>query len=135
MSQPAEIAIVDDDEAVRNALSSLLRSFGYEVRGYASALAFLEQQTQADPGCMILDVQMPGMDGPQLQASLLDAGRRFPMIFMTAFPTETVRRRVMDAGAVAYLSKPVDGATISQCVALACGAHDEVRPASRESSS
>ncbi|GGJ17203.1 response regulator transcription factor [Neoroseomonas lacus] len=119
MSHFAQIAIVDDDEAVRNALSSLLRSFGYETRGYGSALAFLDEEGHQNPACMILDVQMPGMDGPELQACLLSAGRRFPMIFMTAFPTEAIRRRVMEAGAKAYLSKPVDGNTIAHCVAAA----------------
>lgn len=123
MSHLAQIAIVDDDEAVRNALSSLLRSFGYEIRGYGSALAFLDEPGHADPGCMILDVQMPGMNGPELQARLLGAGRRFPMIFMTAFPTETIRQQVMQAGATAYLSKPVDGGTIARCVSLALGDH------------
>ena len=119
MSHHAQIAIVDDDGAVRNALSSLLRSYGYEIRGYESALAFLNEAGRENPACMILDVQMPGMDGPELQACLLSAGRRFPMIFMTAFPTEAIRRKVMEAGAQAYLSKPVDGNTIAHCVAAA----------------
>lgn len=117
MSHLAQIAIVDDDEAVRNALSSLLRSFGYEARGYGSALAFLDEEGRGNPACMIVDVQMPGMDGPELQARLLSAGRCIPMIFMTAFPTEAIRRRVMEAGAQAYLSKPVDGNTIAHLVA------------------
>ncbi|BDG74358.1 response regulator transcription factor [Roseomonas fluvialis] len=119
MSHAAQIAIVDDDDAVRNALSSLLRSFGYAIRGYQSAEAFLDDRDHPDPACMIVDVQMPGVSGSDLQAQLLAHGRRFPMIFMTAFPTDAIRRQVMEAGAHAYLSKPVDGDTMARCVDLA----------------
>ena len=113
------VAVVDDDEAVRGALSSLLRSLGYAVRCYGSAGEFLRDDASRPPACLILDVQMPGMTGPELQAKLLDAGRSIPTIFMTAFPTEAVRRQVMQAGARAYLDKPVDGETIAQCLAHA----------------
>ena len=110
------IALVDDDEGVRSSLASLLRSLGYDVRGYASASQFLSDPTARDPGCMITDMQMPGMTGDELQATLLAAGRRFPMIFMTAFPKEEARARVMAAGAVAYLEKPADSDAIVRCL-------------------
>ena len=113
------IAVVDDDEAVRGSLSSLLRSLGYGVCCYASADAFLQAEEIRPPACLILDVQMPGMTGPELQASLAGSGRSIPIIFMTGFPTEALRRQVMQAGARAYLDKPVDGDTIAQCLAQA----------------
>jgi FixJ family two-component response regulator len=110
------IAIVDDDDGVRASLTNLLRSLGYEVRGYSSALEFLGDRTAGDPSCMITDVQMPGVTGDQLQAELIAAGRFFPTIFMTAFPTEATRARVMAAGAIAYLDKPADGDAIVRCL-------------------
>jgi FixJ family two-component response regulator len=116
MSNTHTIAIVDDDDGVRGSLTNLLRSLGYEVRGYSSALEFLDDRTAGDPGCMITDVQMPGMTGDQLQAKLIAAGRLFPTIFMTAFPTEATRARVMAAGAIAYLDKPADGDAIVRCL-------------------
>jgi FixJ family two-component response regulator len=114
MSRTRTIAIVDDDDGVRAALAGLVRSLGYEVRSYGSATDFLEDETVGDPDCLIADIQMPRMRGDQLQAQLVAAGRRFPMIFMTAFPTEAIRARVMTAGAACFLEKPVDGATIAR---------------------
>lgn len=110
------VAVVDDDEAVRGALSSLLRSLGYAVRCYGSAVDFLGDEAPS-PACLIVDIQMPGTTGPELQASLIGADRSIPMIFMTAFPSEAVRRQVMQAGARAYLDKPVDGDGIATHVA------------------
>ncbi len=69
-----------------------------------------------DPACMIADVQMPAMSGDELQARLVAAGRSFPIIFMTAFPTEPVRKRVMAAGAQCYLGKPASGGEIIRCL-------------------
>jgi FixJ family two-component response regulator len=115
------IAIVDDDEAVRKTLSSLIRSLGYEARTYRSGADFLQEDE--DPACMIADIQMPVMTGDELQARLVEAGRNFPIIFMTAFPTEAVRRRVIDAGAHSYLSKPVVGDEIIRCIEEALAGH------------
>lgn len=112
MSKIPAVAIVDDDEGVRSSLTSLLRSLGYEVRSYASAQEFLDDDAAGNPGCMIADIQMPGMTGDELQAELIARGRVFPMIFMTAFPTAATRARVMAAGALAYLDKPADGEAI-----------------------
>ncbi|MCC4595491.1 response regulator [Xanthomonas campestris pv. phormiicola] len=119
MSQAAAIAIVDDDEGVRTSLCSLLRSLGYEIRSYGSAIDFLADQGRTDPACLIADMQMPRMSGEQLQAELLTRGRTFPMIFMTAFPAEATRNRVMARGARAFLDKPVDGEVIACCLASA----------------
>lgn len=113
-----KIAIVDDDDGVRSSLASLLRSLGYEVCGYASALEFLDDKIAGDPGCMITDIQMPGMSGDELQAELIARGRIFPMVFMTAFPNEATRNKVMAAGARAFLEKPVEADAITSCLEL-----------------
>ncbi len=116
MNDVPVIAIVDDDEAVRSSTASLVRSLGYVARTYGSGQDFLLDALDTDPACMIADVQMPEMTGPDLQDRLRSAGRTFPIIFMTAFPTDAVRDRVMAAGAVSYLSKPSDGDTIVRCL-------------------
>ena len=121
MVQPPIVAIVDDDEGVRTSLASLVRSLGYDVRTYGSGGDFL--QDSLDPSCMIADVQMPVMTGDELQARLVASGRRFPIIFMTAFPTETVRKRVMAAGAHCYLNKPSGGDEIIRCLEEALAGH------------
>ena len=119
MNRAPTIAIVDDDEGVRLSLSSLVRSLGYDVRTYGSASEFLDDTNIGDPDCMITDMQMPRMTGEQLQAKLIAAGRKFPMVFITAFPTEAARNRVMASKACAYLVKPVDGTTIARCLSAA----------------
>lgn len=117
MNHTPTIAVVDDDDGVRIALCSLLRSLGYEVRAYGSGPEFLNDPQDGDPDCMITDVQMSPMTGDQLQAELIATGRRFPLIFMTAFPTEAARQRLLALGACAYLDKPVDGEAMARCVA------------------
>jgi FixJ family two-component response regulator len=116
MAHLPTVAIVDDDEGVRVALASLVRSLGYGVRTYGSGGDFLVDTQECEPACMIADVQMPFMTGDQLQQELIARGRLFPIIFMTAFPSEAVRRRVMAAGAFCFLSKPSEGDTIIQCL-------------------
>ena len=116
MAKTPVIAIVDDDEGVRTSLASLVRSVGYEAQAYESGMDFLRQAPGDDPACMIADVQMPVITGDELQAQLVAAGRHFPIIFMTAFPSETVRQRVMAAGAHCYLGKPSSGDEIIRCL-------------------
>jgi FixJ family two-component response regulator len=116
MSQALMIAIVDDDEAVRSSLASLVRSLGYRARAYGSGQEFLLDRLDREPACMISDIQMPAMTGDELQEKLLSAGRHFPIIFLTAFPTEAVRQRVLNAGAHCFLNKPPDGDTIIRCI-------------------
>ena len=117
MTRPAKICIVDDDDGVRASLSSLIRSLGYDVRTYASATDFLDRQEIDAPDCLITDLQMPRMSGEQLQARLIQEGRRFPIIVMTAFPSENSRTRILAAGAFAYLVKPLDEATLTHHLA------------------
>ena len=113
MTHTPIIAIIDDDDGVRVALTSLIRSLGYAVRGYVSAIDFLDENRSGEPDCLICDIQMPQMSGDELQAGLLDAGRNLPIIFMTVFPTALTRERVLSAGAQAVLEKPVDGGVIA----------------------
>ena len=95
------IAIVDDDESVRNATKALVRSLGYHASTFASADEFLKSEQVHDTSCLITDVQMPGLSGIDLQNRLVARGHGIPIIFMTAYPDDKVRARAMKAGAVA----------------------------------
>ncbi|WP_426409997.1 response regulator transcription factor [Bradyrhizobium ganzhouense] len=119
MTNPPSIVVVDDDRIVRASLASLIRSMGYNVQTFGSGLQFLQEMGQREPDCMVVDIQMPGIAGDELQAKLIAAGRQIPMIFVTGFPTESMRRRVMEAGAFGYLEKPPDADTISACLKTA----------------
>ncbi|MBR0880442.1 FixJ family two-component response regulator [Bradyrhizobium japonicum] len=123
MAKTPVIAIVDDDEGVRASLASLVRSLGYEAHAYESGVAFLREPADEDPACMIADVQMPVITGDELQARLVASGRLFPIIFMTAFPSEPVRQRVMAAGAHCYLGKPSSGDEIIRRLEEALAGH------------
>ena len=100
------IAIVDDDDAVREATAGFVRSLGYSASTFASADEFLESEQVGNTSCLITDVRMPGMSGFDLQDRLIARGHRIPIIFITGYPDDTVRARAMNAGAVAFLSKP-----------------------------
>lgn len=110
------VAIVDDDNGVRTSLSSLLRAFGCRVRTYASAREFIQADEDA-PDLLLSDIQMPGCDGEQLQAELIASGRRVPIVFMTAFPDAARRRRLLAAGALACLDKPIEAETLTGLLA------------------
>lgn len=99
------ISIVDDDEAVCAATGSLVRSLGFATRAFLSAESFLRSSAVSETQCLILDVQMPNMSGVELQSHLSSLGFDIPIIFMTAFPDEAVRARVLDGGAVDFLHK------------------------------
>ena len=102
----ALIAIVDDDEAVRKAMKTLLRSLGYNASTFGSADEFLKSEQVHDTSCLITDLHMPGLSGLDLQDLLIARGHRFPIIFLTAYPDEDVRIRAMKAGAIGFLRKP-----------------------------
>lgn len=105
--QTARIAVVDDDQSVREAIKSLLRSVGMIVDLFASAEEFLKAVSPKDVTCLILDVQMTGMSGLELQERLISANHEIPMIFITAHASDTeARTRAMEAGAVDFLHKP-----------------------------
>ena len=110
------ISIVDDDESVRIATTRLVKSLGFIGHGFASAQDFLDSPRLVDTSCVIVDVQMPGMTGVELQNLLIAKGIRTPMIFITAFPDERTRARVLERGALCFLSKPCDGPTLIRCL-------------------
>ena len=103
------ISIVDDDEAVRLALRSLVRSLGYASNVFASAEEFLESSYLNETSCLISDVQMPGMNGIELQCRLKRLDCRTPVILITAFPDERSRARALEAGAIGFMEKPFEG--------------------------
>ena len=111
------IAVVDDDQSVRDAVSNLFRSMGFPAVAFASADEFLNSDSLDKTSCLVLDVQMPGMGGLSLQSHLAAAGRQIPIVFVTGYPDASVREKAMSLGAVCFLTKPfneddlVDGLT------------------------
>jgi FixJ family two-component response regulator len=100
------LSVVDDDESVRESLPDLLREFGFATRVFSSAEEFLSSDCFEKTGCLILDIAMPGMSGPELHEELKRRGQRIPVIFITGQRDETVRARVLKQGAAAFLLKP-----------------------------
>src|SRR5579864_1505850 len=110
----ALISIVDDDPFVRDATDALVRSLGYGAATFASAEDFIRSDYIHKTACVITDVQMPGLSGVELQRVMIAQGNLVPVIFITAYANEIVRRSVMEAGAIAYLSKPFDEESLIQ---------------------
>jgi FixJ family two-component response regulator len=106
MQQRAYIAVVDDDESVRESLPDLIRVFGHEAAVFASAKQFLASGVTDQVKCLILDIAMPGMSGIELQRELVRQGRRIPIVFITAHGDEQVCQRLRQNGAVECLLKP-----------------------------
>ena len=102
------VFVVDDDESVCRALKRLMKSVGIKVRTLASAENFLNQGCQNVPGCLILDVRMPGMNGLELQEKLAKSGSTMPIIFISAHEDAPAREQAMKAGAMAFLKKPFE---------------------------
>jgi FixJ family two-component response regulator len=122
------ISIVDDDPSVRTGTARLLRSMGFSVYVFASAQEFLSSPQVSETSCVIADVQMPGMNGVELQDCLIANGHNTPMIFITAFPHDRVRERAMKAGAVCFLSKPFDEPQLLQCLERALARRQNAAP-------
>ena len=121
MSKTPIVSIVDDDESIREATKGLVRSLGYSAATFASAEEFLNSDRLNQTSCLIADVQMPGLSGPDLQHHLLAQGHRMPIIFVTAYPEERIRARVLGAGAVDFLSKPFSDDRLIGCLDIALG--------------
>ena len=113
------VSVIDDDESVRESLPDLLRELGFAVRAFASAEAFLASTELSQTRCLILDVAMPGMSGPDLQRELSLRGRDVPIVFITAHRDELVRPRVLQDGAVACLFKPFSDTALLQALRAA----------------
>ena len=106
MSESSLVAVVDDDESVRESLPDLLRQFGFAAQAFSSAEAFLASDALGETRCLILDVAMPGMSGPDLQQELMRRRQKVPIVFITANGDRTVRARLIAQGAVECLFKP-----------------------------
>jgi len=115
------ISIVDDDLWVREAIASYLRSRSYPVAAFASAEEFLQSDELDRTTCVVIDIQLPGLSGIDLQRELRAIGRTTPVIFITALADEDVRNRAMAAGAVAFLRKPFEAAAFDRCLDSALG--------------
>ena len=106
MGKRSLVTVVDDDESVRESLPDLLREFGFDAEAFSSATAFLASDVVGDTGCLLLDVAMPGMSGPELQQELIRRRREIPIVFITAAGDESLRPRLLAAGAIECLFKP-----------------------------
>jgi FixJ family two-component response regulator len=113
------ISIVDDDARVRNAIRDLVEALGYAVASFESAEEFLRSGRVAETACLILDVEMPGMNGLELHNRLLAEGHGTPVIFITGIPEKLVRARALDAGALGFLTKPISAESLLECLKVA----------------
>jgi len=109
---PSLVSVVDDDESMRESLPDLLRQFGFASQAFSSAEAFLASEAVSETGCLILDIAMPGMSGPDLQQELIRRRRAIPIVFITAQGDERVRPRLLADGAVECLFKPFSEAAL-----------------------
>jgi two-component system response regulator FixJ len=119
MSRGGLVHVIDDDDAVRDSLAALLSAIGFETRSYASAIAFLENIDRRDPGCVITDVQMPGMSGLELLDRLSGRSADFPVIVLTGRADVAMAVDALKAGAVDFIEKPFDGDVLLAAVRAA----------------
>jgi FixJ family two-component response regulator len=106
MAKRSLVSIVDDDESVRESLPDLLRQFGFAAKAFSSAEAFLASNVVSETSCLIVDITMPGMSGPELQQELRRRRYEIPIVFITSLGDESVRPRLLAEGAVECLFKP-----------------------------
>ncbi len=115
------LSLIDDDESVRESLPHLLKGFGFAVRAFSSAEEYFASGQVSQSKCLIIDITMPGMSGPDLFEELKRLGRETPVIFITAQRDEKVRSKVLEQGAIACLFKPFSGATLRTAIDAALG--------------
>lgn len=128
MPNASVISIVDDAEYVRVAMKNLVESLGFTAHTFASADEFLQSPHVDASDCLISDVQMPYMNGLELQSHLNSQGNTTPIIFITAFRDETAQERALKAGAVCFLNKPFSAQTLSEYIAVALKKSKSKRP-------
>jgi FixJ family two-component response regulator len=116
MSTPPLVSVVDDDESVRESLPDLLRELGFAAQAFSSAEEFLASNYVDQTQCLILDVAMPGMSGPELQRELKLRRQKIPVVIITAQTDEAVRRGVLEQGAVACLLKPFSDIALLEAI-------------------
>ena len=117
--EPSLVSVVDDDESMREALPDLLRQFGFAAEAFASAEAFLASEFVNETNCLLLDVAMPGMSGPDLQQELTRRRQKIPIVFITAYGDASVLRPLLARGAVRCLVKPFSDAALLDAVGAA----------------
>jgi len=132
MNAKAIVYVVDDDKAVRESLAFLFESADLSAQTFATAAGFLSAVQPDPPGCLVLDVRMPGMDGPQLQAELSRRGIALPIIFLSAHGTIPLTVKTIQAGAADFLAKPVDGQYLLERVQGLLNTHVAYREAQAE---
>lgn len=130
----ATVFVVDDDQAVRDSLQQLLQAVGLRVQTYASARDFLLAYRPDTPGCLVLDIRMPGMGGLDLQAQLIEQGVQLPIIFLTGHGDVPAAVRALKAGAMDFLQKPVNSQSLLDLVQQAIRRDGEARVQSAEKS-
>jgi len=121
MVQRSLVSVVDDDESIRESLPDLLRQFGFAVRVFSSAEAFLASEFVSQTSCLILDIAMPGMSGPELQQELKRRRQAMPIVFITAHADKTVRPRLLAQGAAECLFKPFSDDALLEALTNALG--------------
>ena len=115
------VAVVDDSDSVRESLPDLLQQVGFEVKAFSSAEAFLASDTAGSAHCLVLDIGLPGISGPDLQGELLRRGNNVPIVFITAQDDASLEPRLLAAGAVACLLKPFSDTALIDAVEAALG--------------
>ena len=119
MAESPKIAVIDDDESVRDALQSFLKSVGFRAESFASAAEFLSSGQLLGLACLILDVRMPGMSGIELQDRLIASHDGVPIIFISAHADEDARARALASGAIAFLVKPFSDKALLDAIDVA----------------
>lgn len=133
MTEKLMVAVVDDDDGMRNALYRLLRNARFEVEMHASAQEFLDRSRPDQLGCLLLDVRMPGMDGLTLQQILIERSERVPLIFLTGQADVAMAVAAMRDGALDFVEKPFDNEDLLRRVRRAMAVGEELRRAEQES--
>src|SRR5919108_2735593 len=121
MSNRSLVAVIDDDESVRESLPDLVRQFGFAVQAFSSAEAFIASDVVSETRCLILDIALPGMSGPDLQQELMRRRQEIPIVFITANGDRTVRPRLLAQGAVECLFKPFSETALLDALNAALG--------------
>jgi FixJ family two-component response regulator len=124
MPEALLVSVVEDDQFFRESMKRLMRSLGYAVEAFPSAVDFLASPRLVETACLIADVQMPGMTGAELHRHLIDSGFTIPTILVTAYHDDDARVRALNDGVVCYLRKPVDEKDLLRCLCAAIQADD-----------
>ena len=120
-----KIYVVDDDESVCRALKTLLMTFDFEVTTFNSAASFFDAVPNSEPGCLVLDIHMPGLDGWATQKRIFDSGSKRPIIFISAEKQDNAADRALKVGAVGFLQKPFNGQTLVDLINVASESNED----------